>query len=61
MKRAEQISSNIFETLRKSGVDLPPLNDSKLINLKESEINHAEQLIEKYKELSNLNDANWKT
>lgn len=58
MKRAEQISSNILETLRKSGVDLPPLNDSKLINLKESEINHAEQLIEKYKELSNLNDTN---
>jgi hypothetical protein len=46
MKRAEEISSSILEELRRSGLDLPSLNDSKLKTVIGSEINHAQDLIE---------------
>jgi hypothetical protein len=58
MKRAEEISSSMVEALRRSGLDLPPLNDSKVKSLNESEINNAQGLIQKSKQLSNLNETN---
>jgi len=58
MKRAEEISSSILEALRRAGVDLPALNDSKLKGVIESEVTHAQQLIEKSKELNNLTGTN---
>ena len=58
MKRAEEISSSMVEALRRSGVNLPALNDSKVISMNESEINNAQDLIQKSKQLSNLNETN---
>jgi hypothetical protein len=58
MNRAEEISSSMVEALRRSGLDLPPLNDSKAKGLNESEINVAQNIIQKSKQLSNLNETN---
>jgi hypothetical protein len=57
MKRAEELSSSIIEALRIACVDMPALNDSKK-GVIESEVTHAQQLIEKSKELNNLTGTN---
>ena len=58
MKRAEDFSSSILEALRRAGVYLPALNNSKLKGVIESEVTHAQQLVEKSKELNNLTGTN---